>query len=371
MIYLLGLTKTEKPTKTASELLSGGKKILLKSANLAQYITGGASFKALDYIYEKHTGIDTINQKLAEYVLSEGENGDCIYCVLDSPLDDCSCQIILSKQTAALVPYQTDGDFLHKQKFTVDDIERLIIKLRGEGGCPWDRAQTHKSIAANAIEEAYELADAVDKGDDSKILEETGDVLLQAIFHAVLAKERGAFDLQDAATALCQKLIYRHSHIFGGDTAAGEAAALGVWEKNKRIEKNHKTAGESMGDLPKNLPALMYAHKLQKRAAASGFDFSGFNQAKHKITEEFDELLEAVEKGDKENILEECGDLLFAVVNSARLLGVQSEEALSKTSAKFLQRFLKMEELIAKDGKDIQKLSEKELDRYYNAAKGH
>jgi len=219
------------------------------------------------------------------------------------------------------------------------------------------------------IEEAYELADAIDLKDDYKLLEETGDVLLQAAFHSVMAEERSAFTSNDVLTAICEKLITRHTHIFGKDKAENSEQALNYWDRNKKIEKGHNTAGETLLDLPKNFPSLLYAEKLQKRAAKVGFDFSDYKEAFKKINEEYDELTQAVNSGDKKQIEEEGGDLLFSVVNVLRLLNVENEMALKASCFKFLNRFVEMEKLIISDGKNIANLTIEELDGYYNAVK--
>ena len=269
--------------------------------------------------------------------------------------------------TTAIVAYKKE--LIKKTRFCYEDLIEIIKCLRDENGCPWDKVQTHESIKINMIEEAYELADAIDLKDDYKLLEETGDVLLQAAFHSVMAEERSAFTSNDVLTAICEKLITRHTHIFGKDKAENSEQALNYWDRNKKIEKGHNTAGETLLDLPKNFPSLLYAEKLQKRAAKAGFDFPDYKEAFKKINEEYDELTQAVNSGDKKRIEEEGGDLLFSVVNVLRLLNVENEMALKASCFKFLNRFVEMEKLIISDGKNIANLTIEELDGYYNAVK--
>lgn len=258
---------------------------------------------------------------------------------------------------------------LRKERFDFTDLENLVRLLRAPGGCPWDRVQTNESIKTNVVEEAYELLDAIESGEDEHIREETGDVLLQAVFHAVIKEEEGAFDSIDAITALCKKLIFRHSHIFGTDKATGDQEALGVWDKNKRIEKGQKTFSDSVSDVPKAMPALMRAQKVGKRAGKSGMDFSSAESALSHALGEIEELKEACRKGNEEEIAEELGDILFAIVNVARLLKVDAEFALKGTVDKFISRFAKTEELVLADGKRMEELDGETLDSYYRRAK--
>ncbi len=262
-----------------------------------------------------------------------------------------------------------EGEFLKKDRYDFSDLEHIIKLLRAPGGCPWDRVQTSSSIRQNMIEEAYELVDAINRDDDDGIEEECGDVLLQAAFHAVLKEEQGAFNATDALTGVVKKLIFRHSHIFGADKAVDEASALGVWEKNKEVEKHQTTFGEKVQAVPVNFPACMRAQKVQKRAAKSGMDFLSSVSASERLGEEVAELLNALVTDDKENIEEEAGDVLFSAVNVCRLAGVDCEGALAAATEKFANRFVKCEQLIIADGKDITQLNELELDWYWLQAK--
>ncbi|MDE7300956.1 MAG: nucleoside triphosphate pyrophosphohydrolase, partial [Clostridia bacterium] len=260
-------------------------------------------------------------------------------------------------------------EFLKKDRYDFADLVHMIELLRAPGGCPWDRVQTCESIKQNAIEEAYELADAIERGDDDGILEETGDILLQAAFHSLIKSEQGVFNSTDAITGNVKKLIFRHSHIFGGDKAASESEALGVWEKNKNKEKNMTTFGESVKAVPRNMPACMRAQKVGKRAGKSGMDFLSPVSASEKLWEEVKEMVTAMQEGDKEATFEEAGDVLFAAVNTCRLAGVDCEDALSAAIDKFASRFVECEKMILADGKNITELDELELDYYWTRAK--
>ena len=219
------------------------------------------------------------------------------------------------------------------------------------------------------IEEAYELVDAIDAKDDSKICEETGDVLMQGAFHSVLGQERGAFTPDDVLSDVCRKLIFRHSHIFGKDRAEGEAGALSVWEKNKAAEKGQKSPSDTVKDVPKVFPAVMRAQKAAKRAAKFGYDFKDAAEASEKVKEELSELLAAAAEGDGAHIAEEAGDLLFAAANVGRLAGADCEQALQQSTDKFIARFCRTDALIAAEGKRMQDLPAAELWAYYERAK--
>lgn len=271
---------------------------------------------------------------------------------------DCTCAVV-----------KEEGGFLSKSRYDYADLEHMIKLLRAPGGCPWDRVQTNESIKSNLIEEAYELADAIERADDDGIEEETGDVLLQAAFHAVIKDEQGAFNGADAITRLVKKLIFRHSHIFGKDNANSEGEALGVWEKNKMREKRQLTFGESVSAVPKNFPACMRAQKVQKRAAKSGMDFLSSVSASETLADEVAELLDALIAENKEAVFDEAGDVLFSAVNTCRLAGVDCEEALRASTQKFTERFVRCEQLIIADGKDITDMNELELNVYWQKAK--
>ncbi len=256
-------------------------------------------------------------------------------------------------------------DLVKRERFDFSDLEEIMKKLRGEGGCEWDRAQTHKSIRINLIEEAYELVEGIDKESAEMMLEETGDVMLQAIFHSEIAEESEEFSIIDMFTRLCRKLLDRHTHIFGENHANNAEEALAFWTEAKKKEKGYSSFTDQMERVPNNFPALLYAEKIQKIAKKSGFDWNDVEGAVEKAKEELDELLSA----DKEHKTEEGGDLLFAVVNVLRFFKVEPEIALREANAKFLKRYKVVEELATKDGKDMKDYTLQELDAFWDIAK--
>ena len=246
---------------------------------------------------------------------------------------------------------------------------KILQILRAPNGCPWDREQTEKSILNNVIEEAYELVDAVNSGDDYSIVEETGDLILQSAFFIAFGEEQLRYSRSDVLSDLCSKLITRHTHVFGDDKALASNDALNVWNNNKITEKGYETATDYLKAVPKVMPSLMRAQKIQKRASKYGFDFENHNQAVEKINEEILELKSALKKGDKEEIVKECGDLVFSAVNVVRLLGVDAELSLKYSVDKFIKRFSRLETEIKNRNLSFSSLTSNELDEIYNAVK--
>ena len=241
----------------------------------------------------------------------------------------------------------------------------IMKKLRSPDGCDWDRTQTHESLKPYIIEEAYELLNAIESGDDEELKEELGDVLLQVVFHSQIASERGAFDISDVVETLCEKLIRRHPHVFG----KSGGYSYKQWEDIKAKEKNKKSVSR-IGNLNPALPALSMARRIQENASAVGFDWENVEGVFEKVLEELEELKKSLSNEDKERISEELGDLLFSVVNLSRFLNVDPENALRKATERFWRRFRKMEEMIEKDGLRFEDLSIEELDRYWEKVKG-
>lgn len=256
------------------------------------------------------------------------------------PLFELDRQKKYDERTSLLVKNKKLTD---KKSFEVADLKEILRVLRSENGCPWDKAQTHESLRANVLEEAYELVDAIDGGDTDDIVEETGDNLLQSYFHISLAEENGEFDEKEVLTRLCEKLIFRHTHIFGEDKAADSEEALKVWEKNKAIEKGTHTVADTMHKVAKNLPSLTRAAKVQKRAAKNKFDWTDSDGLYAKLYEEAEELKEAAQSKNADETEKEAGDLLFQAVNICRYLGIDPEVALNRAVAKFVRRFEYME----------------------------
>ena len=257
-------------------------------------------------------------------------------------------------------------------KSTEEAIKRLadiISLLRSEEGCPWDKAQTHASIRSCMLEEAYEVADAIDKEDFDNLEEELGDVLLQVIFHANLGNEEQKFDLRSIANRESEKMIRRHPHVFLNKNSESIDKALEKWENVKRKERGTATHTDSMMNVPSALPALIRSYKIQKKAAEVGFDWDDVSEAFSKVKEETCELLEIYQGNDETRIMEEVGDLLFAVVNVARFLGVNPEEALNFTSSKFIDRFGFIESTAKLQGKRLEDMSLEEMDKLWEQAK--
>lgn len=248
----------------------------------------------------------------------------------------------------------------------LNDIKRFIAivrRLRKE--CPWDREQTHQSIRHNLIEEAYEVVEALDTGNLEELKKELGDLLLHIAMHATMAEQSQEFTLRDIVREITEKLIRRHPHIFGRRTATSAHEVKHHWERLKMDEGRTSL----LDGIPKHLPALQRALRVQERAARVGFDWKHRRDVWKKVQEETNELHRATRRGEKENIEEELGDLLFAVVNYARFLEVDPETALRRTVEKFIRRFRHIEEALKKQGKDIYSSSLEEMDALWNNAK--
>jgi MazG family protein len=249
-----------------------------------------------------------------------------------------------------------------KERYTFEDLKEIMSRLRKE--CPWDRKQTHESLKKYLIEEVYEVLDAIDRKDWEALKEELGDLLLQPVFHAKLAEERGLFNIDDVIDHLCKKLIERHPHVFGEEEAKTAEEVLKNWERRK-IEKRKSV----LEGVPKHLPALMRAEKLQKKASKVGFDWSCAEDVEKKVQEEWKELKEAIESGNKEKIEHEFGDLLFALVNLARFLKIDPEEALQKANERFIERFSHVERRVKESGKRWEDFSVEQLEEFWQEAK--
>ena len=285
----------------------------------------------------------------------------------------------------------------------LDPFRRLVAimaRLRGPGGCPWDREQSHRSLTPYLIEEAYEVKETIDRGDFEELRAELGDLVLQVVFHAQLAAEAGRFDIDDVMRAIGDKLIRRHPHVFGDVEVSGSGEVLRNWEDIKKQEKADRQGNgdataetadagaapfESMlSGVPRSLPALLKAHRIQQKVAGVGFDWATLAPVWDKLHEEIDELRQALETDggasdpapgkqaagpDREAVANEIGDILFSVANLARKLGVPAEEALDRTNHKFMARFRYIEETLHGQGRKPSDMTLEELDALWEAAK--
>jgi tetrapyrrole methylase family protein/MazG family protein len=250
------------------------------------------------------------------------------------------------------------------------ELLEVMAQLRSETGCPWDKEQTHTSLKPCLLEETYELLDALDEGDPKKLREELGDVLLQVVFHSQIATEEGRFTAGDVISSLTDKLVRRHPYVFAGEPIPEDTAA--VLKQRLQIKASEKRAGESksaLGNVPKAMPALARAQSITQRASHLGFDWPKIEPVWEKIEEEIKELKNATSSGDKTRTGEELGDLLFSVVNLARFLDVEAEEALAGTIDRFTRRFHYIETQLHEANKSFEQSSLEEMDKLWEEAK--
>jgi tetrapyrrole methylase family protein / MazG family protein len=255
----------------------------------------------------------------------------------------------------------------HMEEF--DRLVQIFERLRAPGGCPWDAEQDHKSISLCIIEESYELFDAILNEDKDHMQEELGDVLLQVIFHSIIARDLGEFCLKDVINGLADKLISRHPHVFSDAKVNSSKEVIHNWEKLKKSEKG-KIARESILDgIPKSLPSILAARKIQSTVSRVGFDWKNADGVMEKIREEVAELDEALQSKNTDSMEEEIGDLLFSVVNLARKCKVDPEAALQRTNRKFRKRFETIEKESKRQGISLEEMSLQEMDRIWEGAK--
>lgn len=297
--------------------------------------------------------------------------------VLEACLKDCEafyfdCEWIkatlysLPTCDKAFIPKQS---YLNKKHFSYMDCVEVLDFLRSPNGCPWDKEQTSHSIRTNIIEEAYELVDAIDLNSVPKMIEETGDLLLQAVFVFLMENARGTFGEQEVYDGLCGKLISRHTHIFGCDRATDGNSALDVWEANKNKEKHFESHTQNLMDVPNGMTALMRAQKVGKRASKAGMDWQDVDGVIAKCLEELAELTFAIQEQGKEEVEKEMGDLLFSIVNLCRFLDVSAEIALTGATNKFIRRFERVEKMLTREGKTFEGCDAAYLDKLWEEAK--
>lgn len=246
-----------------------------------------------------------------------------------------------------------------KPAYNCQDLREIVRILRHPGGCSWDMEQTHQSIRRNFLEEAYEVAEAIDQGSTEHLKEELGDVLLQVVFHADIEDDAGRFNLDDVADGVCRKLIYRHPHVFGDVTVHSTEDILSNWEELKKKEKGQATQADAVDAVARSLPALWRAEKIKRKAAKAGFDWRGIASALDKLSEELDELRAAALEGEGDPV-EELGDLLFVAVCVARFLDADPEDTLHTACDKFSARFRRLEALAAQRNFKLDELSDEE-----------
>ncbi|MBI3015086.1 MAG: nucleoside triphosphate pyrophosphohydrolase [Candidatus Tectomicrobia bacterium] len=254
-----------------------------------------------------------------------------------------------------------------KEKHRFDRLVEIMTALRTQ--CPWDREQTRESLKAYILEETYEVMEAIDHDNPAALQEELGDFLLQAIFQAEIGRERGEFDIYQVLDHLIDKLIRRHPHVFGQIQVNSAQEALKNWEQIKIAEKGERRKTSALNGVPEELPALLRARRLQEKASRVGFDWGAIEPVLAKVKEELGELEHVLNGHNQNRREEEMGDLFFALVNLARFLDINPEEALRKTNQKFISRFQFIEKEAARQGKDLEKLTLEEMDRYWEEAK--
>ncbi len=252
----------------------------------------------------------------------------------------------------------------------IERLTRLMERLRGPGGCPWDLEQSLESLTPFIIEEAYEVVSAIETGDDESIKEELGDLLFQVIFACRITTERGAFGLDEVIDSTIEKMVRRHPHVFGDTRADTATEVLKHWAEIKKQEKKGSEEAGHLSGVPHAMPALLRAHKISQKASRAGFDWKDVDHVLKKVSEEVSEFDQAVRAGNAEEMEEELGDILFTLVNVARFLEVNPEEALRKTIGKFMHRFHKVEKVLEEKGGDLGSTPAEELERLWNEAKG-
>jgi len=255
------------------------------------------------------------------------------------------------------------------KKVRFEDLVKIMERLRGNDGCPWDKEQNRKSLKPYLIEETYEVLEAIDEGKPEKIKEELGDLLFQILFHAQISKDMGEFDINDLIEKIHEKMIRRHPHVFDKGSISDAKDALAQWEDIKKREKGYEERKSVLDGVPKELPSLLMAHRLQDKAARVGFDWEHIDQVFAKVEEEMDEFRKAFSDKNTDEMENELGDLLFALVNIARFIEVNPEDALRKTISRFIKRFHYIEEEIAKQGRELKNVSLEEMDKLWDEAK--
>ena len=342
----------------------GGSRPSVASVNISAYELVG--MKGFNYDTRMSLCVSDIDNNLiasdVKLILQNvlGDEEKVVFCGKEICVYELDRQEKYDYATSIYVPSKK---LVNKSRFNFTDLYCIMRILRGDNGCQWDKAQTHESIRQNAVEEAYELVEAINNEDIDNIIEESGDLFLQSIFHCVIGEDSGEFSLEDCLSGICRKLIDRHTHIFGDVVANTAEEALKAWDEAKAKEKHYVTAGEKMDRIAKALPALMRAYKVQKAVAKAGFEFDSLEQVVDKVREELDEFCAAK---TPEQLQDEGGDILIAAVNVLRWKNVEPEIALSMSIDKFVKRFKYVED---KCGGDIVSKTMDELNALWEEAK--
>ncbi len=318
-------------------------------------------YNALAASQVKHKLLRFYPANLKVFLSSGDKNGDLRYSSIS--LHQLDGQADYDNTTCLYIPSLKLEEL---ESFDIDHLCEIMSILRSPDGCPWDREQTHESLKRYLLEETYEVIECIDKRDMDKLAEELGDVLLQVVFHCQIARENEAFDILDAITRVCQKMINRHTHIFGDGHAENSQQVVENWEDLKKREKGLKTHTQVLQDIPAVLPALVRSYKVQEKAAMVGFDWDNVEGALNKVYEELEELKEVCTDIDAGRIEEEIGDLLFAVVNVSRFLKADPELALVKTIEKFIDRFEYVEQ---NAHRPLEEMTLEEMDKLWDQAK--
>lgn len=281
---------------------------------------------------------------------------------------------MMSDERGDFMTEQEKKDYVNRpegQRFTLEEFKKIIAKLRAEDGCPWDRVQTHESLKDCMLEEAYETVDAINHNDKENLKEELGDMLLQIYLHAQISSEAGEFELEDVVDGIARKMLRRHPHVFGQAAAETAEEVLVNWDAIKKKEKGQKSVSEGLKGVAKALPANVRAAKVQKKAAAVGYDFASVDDVKAKVYEELHELESAMTSGNEEEIFKEFGDVMFSMVNLSRFLGVNAENSLTNATEKFINRLDNAEILAKNQGMDLAGMTAEQLDKLWEAVKKH
>jgi tetrapyrrole methylase family protein/MazG family protein len=290
------------------------------------------------------------------------------------PADSCDFNASEAGEAEVIQVYEetsdTPGDSADRAcRFPLDPLVDILARLRGEDGCPWDREQDHRSLRPYLLEESHEVLEAIGEGAAYHICEELGDLLLQIVFHAQIAAENQSFDMNNVVAGISEKMIRRHPHVFGSVSVKDSSEVIINWEKIKAEERAGEITRSLLAGVSPSLPALMRAAKLQEKAAGGGFDWPDYRGALEKTREETDELEAVITAGNPAEIENELGDLLFSIVNLARLLGVEPETALSGTSVRFTRRFAYVEKMAGLSGRNLSSYPLSELDKWWEDAK--